>query len=178
MLASSVERPVSTLRRRMLEDMAMRGLRSDTQRDYIQNLFVDSQAIRFDFDNNRQLNCVRCPARRPSNPITVINSFEARTWEPPSVLQRRRLARGMRLPMLTCSWTKCWPNSRLWQWMAPGRCDPGQSRRWPEQRCARPSWRSGVFVSVACSGGQIGLLCDIPFVTLYRLFARGTQLGL
>jgi len=42
MLASSVERPVSALRRRMLEDMAMRGLRSDTQRDYIR--FVRSFA--------------------------------------------------------------------------------------------------------------------------------------
>jgi integrase/recombinase XerD len=31
----SVERPVSALRQRMLEDMAMRGLRSDTQRNYI-----------------------------------------------------------------------------------------------------------------------------------------------
>src|SRR6202790_3871670 len=31
----SVERPVSALRQRMLEDMAMRGLRSGTQRDYI-----------------------------------------------------------------------------------------------------------------------------------------------
>ena len=35
MSVSSVERPVSALRQRMLEDMAMRGLRSDTQRDYI-----------------------------------------------------------------------------------------------------------------------------------------------
>src|SRR5664279_3687595 len=35
MSVSSVERPVSALRRRMLEDMAMRGLRSDTQREYI-----------------------------------------------------------------------------------------------------------------------------------------------
>src|SRR5580692_5658353 len=74
------------------------------------------------------------------------------------LLQRRRLARGMRLPILTCSWTKCWPNSRLWQRMAPGRCDPGQSRRRPEQRCARPSWRSGVFV--------------------YGLFASWIRLGL
>ena len=32
---SPVERPVSALRQRMLEDMAMRGLRSDTQRDYV-----------------------------------------------------------------------------------------------------------------------------------------------
>src|SRR5467141_2977578 len=31
----SVERPVSALRQRMLEDMAMRGLRSDTQYDHI-----------------------------------------------------------------------------------------------------------------------------------------------
>jgi hypothetical protein len=35
MTVSSVERPVSALRQRMLEDMAMRGLRSDTQRDYV-----------------------------------------------------------------------------------------------------------------------------------------------
>src|SRR6202007_2772237 len=35
MLVSSVERPVSALRQRMLEDMAMRGLRSHTQHDYI-----------------------------------------------------------------------------------------------------------------------------------------------
>src|SRR5208282_4996672 len=35
MSVSSVERPVSALRRRMLEDMAMRGLRSDTQHEYI-----------------------------------------------------------------------------------------------------------------------------------------------
>jgi len=35
MSISSVERPVSALRQRMLEDMAMRGLRSDTQHDYV-----------------------------------------------------------------------------------------------------------------------------------------------
>jgi integrase/recombinase XerD len=35
MSVSPIERPVSALRQRMLEDMAMRGLRSDTQRDYI-----------------------------------------------------------------------------------------------------------------------------------------------
>src|ERR1700729_2918627 len=35
MSLSSVERPVSALRQRMLEDMAMHGLRSDTQRNYI-----------------------------------------------------------------------------------------------------------------------------------------------
>src|SRR5450631_2321706 len=35
MTVLSVERPVSALRQRMLEDMAMRGLRSDTQREYI-----------------------------------------------------------------------------------------------------------------------------------------------
>ena len=35
MSVSSVERPVSALRQRMLEDMSMRGLRSDTQRDYV-----------------------------------------------------------------------------------------------------------------------------------------------
>jgi site-specific recombinase XerD len=42
MPVSSVERPVSALRQRMLEDMAMRGLRPSTQHDYIR--FVRSFA--------------------------------------------------------------------------------------------------------------------------------------
>ena len=42
MSVSSAERPVSALRQRMLEDMAMRGLRSHTQHDYIR--FVRSFA--------------------------------------------------------------------------------------------------------------------------------------
>src|ERR1700680_627051 len=35
MPVSTIERPISALRQRMLEDMAMRGLRSDTQHDYV-----------------------------------------------------------------------------------------------------------------------------------------------
>jgi hypothetical protein len=35
MPVSTVERPVSALRQRMLENMAVRDLRSDTQRDYV-----------------------------------------------------------------------------------------------------------------------------------------------
>jgi integrase/recombinase XerD len=42
MPVSTTERPVTALRQRMLEDMAMRGLRSDTQREYIR--FVRSFA--------------------------------------------------------------------------------------------------------------------------------------
>jgi integrase/recombinase XerD len=42
MPVSSVERPVSALRQRMIEDMAMRGLRSNTQQVYIR--FVRSFA--------------------------------------------------------------------------------------------------------------------------------------
>lgn len=38
MSASSVHRPVGPLRQRMLEDMAMRGLRHDTQRDYVRSV--------------------------------------------------------------------------------------------------------------------------------------------
>ena len=38
----TIDRPVSALRQRMLEDMAMRGLRSDTQHEYIR--FVRSFA--------------------------------------------------------------------------------------------------------------------------------------
>ena len=35
MYTDPVQQPISPLRRRMLEDMAMRGLREETQRDYI-----------------------------------------------------------------------------------------------------------------------------------------------
>ncbi len=35
MSTDPVQQPISPLRRRMLEDMAMRGLREETQRDYI-----------------------------------------------------------------------------------------------------------------------------------------------
>ena len=42
MPVSSIERPVSALRQRMIEDMAIRGLRSDTQHEYIR--FVRSFA--------------------------------------------------------------------------------------------------------------------------------------
>ncbi len=35
MTIPTVSQPVSPLRQRMLEDMATRGLRQDTQRDYV-----------------------------------------------------------------------------------------------------------------------------------------------
>ncbi len=38
MTNQQVQPAVSPLRRRMLEDMAMRGLREDTQRDYIRSV--------------------------------------------------------------------------------------------------------------------------------------------
>lgn len=35
MTSEPVSEPISPLRRRMVEDMAMRGLREETQRDYV-----------------------------------------------------------------------------------------------------------------------------------------------
>lgn len=35
MSGSTIDRPVRALRQRMVEDMSMRGLRSDTQHDYV-----------------------------------------------------------------------------------------------------------------------------------------------
>ena len=55
---------------------------------------------------------------------------------------------------------------------------PGRSRHWPERRCARRSWRSGVCAFCGMQWRAIGQLCDIPFNTLYTLFARWTRLGL
>src|SRR3712207_6341476 len=60
--------------------------------------------------------------------------------------------------------------------MAADRRGPGRSRRWPERRKA--------IMAIWCTGFcgmqwlAIGQLCDIPFGTLYSLFARWTRLGL
>src|SRR5580698_653286 len=83
----------------------------------------------------------------------------------------------MRWTMLTPSSTKCWPNSRPWQRTASGRSDRGQSRRWPE-RAAQGGHGDPVRLFLRHAVAGIGLLCDIPFGTLYGLFARWTQLGL
>jgi hypothetical protein len=102
-----------------------------------------------------------------------------RLWAPPSFPRRRPLARGMRLPMLTPSWTKCWQNSRSWQRMAPGR----YIRSGPKPPLAEAALRKAV-MAIWCvcfrgmQGRAIGQLCDIPFGTLYGLFARWTRLGL
>src|SRR3712207_8007390 len=60
--------------------------------------------------------------------------------------------------------------------MAADRRGPGRSRRWPERRKA--------IMAIWCTGFcgmqwlAIGQLCDIPFGTLFSLFARWTRLGL
>jgi integrase/recombinase XerD len=60
----TIDRPVSALRQRMIEDMAMRGLGSDTQHEYIR--FVRSFAA---FLGNRpirqRLRICRHSRRRP-----------------------------------------------------------------------------------------------------------------
>jgi hypothetical protein len=43
MTLQPVSQPISPLRRRMLEDMAMRGLREETQHDYVGS--VTSRAV-------------------------------------------------------------------------------------------------------------------------------------
>jgi hypothetical protein len=108
----------------------------------------------------------------------MIISIGAITWEPTSVLPKRRPARGIPLPISTFLSTKCWQNLRPWPRMVCGRCDRGQSRRSPERRFARPSWRSGAFVSVACSGERSDCCAKFPSGTPYGLFARWTRLGL
>ena len=77
MTVSSVQRPVSALRQRMLEDMATHGLRSATQRDYIR--FVQSFAAFF---------------RRPLDTATAedIRRFQVHQHES-----------GVRPPTINCS---------------------------------------------------------------------------
>jgi hypothetical protein len=64
-------------------------------RDSVKNLFVDSTSWSVRIRSQPQLNCLRCLKRRAYTPIAVTSSIEARTWEPPSVPQRRPLDRGM-----------------------------------------------------------------------------------
>jgi hypothetical protein len=75
-----VSRPISLLRRRMLEDMAMRGLREATWRDYVR--FVQSLAAFL---------------RRPPDTVTTedLRCFRVRQSEsgvqpPPSIARGRR----------------------------------------------------------------------------------------
>jgi hypothetical protein len=83
MPVSTIERPVSTLRQRMLEVMAMRGLRSDTQHEYIRRFQLYQResevqpptinssvsALRFFFtvtlDLSRRLVLARYPRKLP-----------------------------------------------------------------------------------------------------------------
>src|SRR3954454_16481219 len=73
----------------------------------------------------------------------------SRIWAPPSTPPRLLWPRGMLLPTSTPSSTRCWRNSRPWR--ARSQHGAGRSRHWPEQPCARRSWRSGASVFAACS---------------------------
>ena len=66
MSVSAVERPVSALRQRMLEDMAMRGLQSDTQHEYIR--FVRDFAAFLGVNRRPKLT----PDRRPKLTLSVV----------------------------------------------------------------------------------------------------------
>src|SRR5271165_6126720 len=84
----------------------------------------------------------------------------------------------MRLPMLTCSLTQCWRNSRPWR-----RTVTRPMRSGPKPPLTGAELRKAVMaIWCACFCGMqwraIGLLCGIPFATLYGLFARWTRLGL
>ena len=131
----SVERPVSALRRRMLEDMAMRGLRSDTQRDY----------IRF----------VRDFAAFLGRPPDTATAEDVRRFQ---VHQRES---GVQPPTINCSvsalrffftMTLDRPDCRAgWSWRASAQAPGGAERqevgrllegRWAEvQGTSRPPWR-------------------------------------
>ena len=72
MTIQPASQPISPLRRRMLEDMAMRGLREDTQRDYVR--------------------CVRSFAaflRRPPDTATAEVSAASRSTRPRMACSRR-----------------------------------------------------------------------------------------
>jgi hypothetical protein len=110
-------------------------------------------------------------------PVTVINSTEARTWEPPSGQQRRLLARGMRLPMIDVFVDEVLAELEA---MAKDGARPMRSRPKPPLAAAALR-KAGMAIWCVCFCGTqwraIGLLCEIPFGTLYGLFARWTRLG-
>ena len=72
MLMQPISQPISPLRQRMLEDMAMRGLREETQRDYVR--FVRSFAAFL---------------RRPPDTATARISGASRSTRPRAACSRR-----------------------------------------------------------------------------------------
>src|SRR6202034_76684 len=98
MSVSSVERPVSALQQRMLEDMAMRGLRSGTQRDYIR--FVRSFAAFL----KRSPDTVTAEESRVQSPtincsVSALRFFFTVTLDRPDLSRRLVLARyPLKLP--------------------------------------------------------------------------------
>src|SRR4051812_39698584 len=84
----------------------------------------------------------------------IANSHRtSRLWAPPSTPPRLLRPRGMLSMTSKPLSTRCWRNSRPWR--ARSQHGAGRSRHWPEQPCARRSWRSGVSAFAACSGARL-----------------------
>ena len=109
----------------------------------------------------------------------IANSHRIRSiWAPPSTPPRLLRPRGMLSLTSMPSSTRCWRNWRPWRRTAPGRPRSG-----PKPPLTGAALRKAIMAiwCVAFCGMQwraIGQLCDIPFGTLYTLFARWTRLGL
>jgi site-specific recombinase XerD len=105
MPVSSVERPVSALRQRMLEDMAMRGLRSGTQRDYIRFVrsfaaFLGRQPDTAQAEDIRRFQVHQCESGvRPTTincSVSALRFFFTVTLDRPDLSRRLVLARSPR----------------------------------------------------------------------------------
>jgi len=100
----------------------------------------------------------------------------SRIWAPPSTPPRLLRPRGMLSVTSTPSSTRCWRNSRPWR--ARSQHGAGRSRHWPEQHLRKAIMAIWCVCFCGMQWRAIGQLCDIPFGTLYSLFARWTRLGL
>ena len=74
MTMQPVSQPMSPLRQRMLEDMATRGLRQDTQRDYIRFVRSFAEFLRRPPDTATAEDIRRFQVRQGSCPLTWCKS--------------------------------------------------------------------------------------------------------
>ena len=102
------------------------------------------------------------------------NSHPSRLWAPPSTPPRLLWPRGTLSVTSTPSSTRCWRTAAM--------AGTKPTRRGPKPPLAGAALRKAIMaIWCVCFCGMqwraIGQLCDIPFGTLYTLFARWTRLG-
>ena len=93
------ERPGTPLRQRMLDDMAMRAMRSRTQHDYVRHVRAFAAFLGRSPDNATAETCaIRQPSRTPHDKAKPEKPIAHRPWPAASCLGGYRTPAGARYP--------------------------------------------------------------------------------